>query len=180
ADAAPLRAGELRGGEADVHVARVGEDAVVVAAAIALVGAAGAAGGADRLHRVRLQQPVRDVDDVDVLLDDDVAGERDVVDPVAQATRRGRRVGPLGPLDRRSEVVDLARDGRPDLAGMHAPGELDVWRGVADLEAYREAQLPRARLLPERHHRLRAGHVDGDRLLEVDVLAGADGGLEVR
>src|SRR6185503_15524647 len=121
-----------------------------------------------------------DVDDVDVLLDDDVAGERDVVDPVAQATRRGRRVGPLGPLDRRSEVVDLARDGRPDLAGMHAPGELDVWRGVADLEAYREAQLPRARLLPERHHRLRAGHVDGDRLLEVDVLAGADGGLEVR
>ena len=113
---APRRLAELRGGEADVHVARVGEDAVEVAPAVALVRASGAPAGADRLHRVALQEPVRDVDDVDVLLHDDVAGEGLVVHPVAQAALRGARVRPVGPVDRRGEVVDLPRDGLADLA----------------------------------------------------------------
>jgi len=53
---------------------------------VALVGPPGAAAGPDSLHRVPLEQPVGHVDDVDVLLDDDVAGEDPIVDPVAQPT----------------------------------------------------------------------------------------------
>ena len=124
-----------------MDVARVAEHAVEVAPAVALVGAARAASRAHGLHRVRLQQPVGDVDDVDVLLDDDVAGEHPVVDPVAQPPLGGRGVRPVGPLEGRGEVVDLARDRLPICARVDALRQLDVGRGVADLEADREAQL---------------------------------------
>ena len=51
-----------------------------------------AAAGAVGLERAGLEQPVADVEDVDVLLDDDVAGERLVEDPVAERGRRGSDV----------------------------------------------------------------------------------------
>ncbi len=149
-----------------------------MAPAVALVRASGAAAGPDRLHRVALQQPVRHVDDVDVLLHDDVAGEGLVVDPVAETALRGRHVRPVGTVDGRREVVDLPRDGLADLALVDPLRELDVRRGVADLEAHRQAQLA-LRLLAERHHPLGPRHVHRDRLLEVDVLARGDGRLEV-
>ena len=162
-----------------MDVAGVGEDAVVVAPGVALVGPARAAARAHRLHRVPLQEPVGDVDDVDVLLHDDVAGQRLVVDPVAQAPLGGRGGRPVGPVDGRGEVVDLPRDGRPDLALVDPLRELDVGRGVADLEADREAQLLRPRLLAEGHHPLAPRDVHPHRLLEVDVLARGEGGLAV-
>ncbi len=163
-----------------MHAPRVGEDAVEVAPGVALVGPAGAPARAHRLRRVRLQEPVGHVDDVDVLLDDDVAGERLVVDPVAHAPLDRGRVRPVGPVDRGGEVVDLPADGRPDLPRVDAPRELDVGRGVADLEADREAELLRPRDLAEGHDLLAAGHVHPHRLLEVDVLARGERGLGVQ
>ena len=99
--------------------------------------------------------------------------------PVAQPPLGGARPRPLRPLDRGGEVVDLARDRRPDLALVDPLRELDVGRGVPDLEADGQAQLA-LRALAELDDLPGAGHVDRHRLLEVDVLAGGDRRLEVQ
>ena len=49
-----------------------------------------AAAGGDGFEGMRAEHPVADVDDVDVLLDQDVAGEGAVPEPVAQARLIGR------------------------------------------------------------------------------------------
>jgi len=46
-----------------------------------------------------LENPVTDVNDVNVLFDDDVAGKNAVIHPVAKAALGGRCVGPRWPLD---------------------------------------------------------------------------------
>ena len=101
------------------------------------------------------------------------------MDPVAEAPLGRGGVRPVRPLDGRGEVVDGARHGLADLALVDPLRELDVGGGVADLEADGQAQLLGLRHLAEGHHLLRSRHVHADRLLEVDVLAGGDGGLAV-
>jgi len=162
-----------------VHVVRVGEHAVEVAPGVAAVGAAPAAAGPHGLHRVRVDQPVGDVDDVAVLLDDDVAREDAVPDPVAEAQLGGGRIGDRRPPQRGGEVVDLARHEVANLPLANPLLQLDVRRRVANLEADRQALLTALHLLAERHHLLGAGHVHRHRLLEVDVLARGQRRLEV-
>src|SRR5271169_4742368 len=84
---------ELRGAEAHVHVLGVFEhDIEMRIAGVAWVSAALSAAPANSFHRVAIQHPVADVDGVDVLLDDDIAGEHAVLHPVAQPEHRGRQI----------------------------------------------------------------------------------------
>ena len=83
---------ELRRAESDVDAVGVVKNRVVVSVAVAVARrAAEAAAGGGCFQRMRLKDPVADVDDVDVLLDDDVAGEGAVIEPIAKAAlgRRG-------------------------------------------------------------------------------------------
>src|SRR5260370_16627090 len=103
------------------------------------------------------ENPVTDVDYVNVLLDDDVAGKRAVVDPVAQAALRGRRVGPGRAIDVAGEIVRFAADEVAERAAVNAADKFDKRRAVAALEANPEGELPTRplaafrRLQPPRH-----------------------------
>ena len=59
-----------------MNVAGIGVVDLVVIPAIAKVGENVAAAGSGGFERMRAQHPVAQVDDVDVLLDQDVAGKR--------------------------------------------------------------------------------------------------------
>src|SRR5207302_4173272 len=91
----PPAFGELRGAERDVHAAGITEQDVVIAIAIAVIGGAALAssrGGG--LHGMRLEDPVADVDYMNILLDDDVTGEHTVVHPIPQPALGGCGVRP--------------------------------------------------------------------------------------
>ena len=72
-----------------MDVVGVGEVDLVVVPAIAGVGEDVAASGGGGLERVSAEEPVAEVDDVDVLFDEDVAGEGTVPEPVAEAVLVG-------------------------------------------------------------------------------------------
>ncbi len=95
---------ELRGGEADVHVIGIGEVDLVVVPDVAGVGEDVAAAGGEGLDGMRAEDPVADVDDVDVLFEQDVAGEGAVPEPVAEARFIGGHAG-LGVVHGGGRVV---------------------------------------------------------------------------
>jgi hypothetical protein len=68
-----------------VHVVRIGERNLVVVPAVAGVVDDVASAGGDGLKGMRLENPVADVDDMDVLLDQNVTGEIAIPEPVADA-----------------------------------------------------------------------------------------------
>ena len=74
-----------------MDVAGIGEVDLVVVPAVAGVGEDVAASGGGGLERMSAEQPVAEIDDVDVLLDQDVSGERAIPEPVAQAVLVGPR-----------------------------------------------------------------------------------------
>src|ERR1043166_6861626 len=167
----PPALGELRGAERHLHAVGIREDGVVVAHAVAVIGGPAAPpGGRADLERMRLQHPIADVDHVNVLLDDDVAREHAVVDPVAEPPFGGRGVGPWRPGDVAREVVRLAAHDVADGARVNAIHQLDERGAVADLKADVERQLAFGSLA-DLDDAPRAGGVDGDGLLAVDMLA---------
>ena len=132
-----------------------------------------AAAGALRRDRMRLQVPVRDVDHVDVLLDDDVAGERLVEDPVAQPGRLGALRGLR--LQAPGVVVDVPEHRRADVAAMHARGRFPEERIAARLEVH-EHVARRPCGFDGALDREAAGHVHRHRLGQVEMLAGLQHG----
>ena len=67
---------------------------------------------------MRAEHPVRDVDVVDVLLDDVIAGEPGEVEPVADLPLR---VGPLGLARARPEAALVPEDLAADMTSPMAP-----------------------------------------------------------
>jgi len=132
---------ELGGCEGKAHVVGIGEVDLVVIPAIAEVGEDVAAAGRGGFERVGAEHPVAEVDDVDVLLNEDVAGESAVPEPVAQAIfvrafafalflSRGGRV-----------VVTGGGDDFADGAGLEFFVECGDGRSVATLEPYVHALI---------------------------------------
>ena len=154
-------------GEVDVEVV----PAVDVHSRLLAPGGQGAGG-------MPLHDPVHDVDDVDVLLDQDVAGEHAVEDPVAHARLHRGHAGRRLPLEVVRVVVGLRANEVADGARVDAPDHLLVGRRVMGLEPHRHADLAHA-LASGLLDPLRAVHVRGHRLLQIDVLARGDRGLEV-
>ena len=69
-----------------------------------------------------LENPVADVNDVNILLDDDVAGKDAIINPVAQTFLDGRRIGPGWPFDVACQIVRFAADNiadRPVVETLH-------------------------------------------------------------
>ena len=76
-----------------MEIAGVSEVDLVVIPAVAGVGKDVAASGGRGLQRVGAEHPVAEVDDVDVLFHQDVAGEGAKPEPVAEAVLIGRGAG---------------------------------------------------------------------------------------
>src|SRR5215470_10930198 len=127
---------------------------------------------------MRLENPVADINDVNVLLDDDVAGEHAVVHPVAEAALGGRGVGPSGPVEVAAQVVGFAAGDFAESSRMNAANHFDERGAIANLEANVEAELAFGALANVDDF-FRAGDIHSDWLFEIDVLARRDDGFEV-
>src|SRR6266852_3663418 len=163
----PPAFGELRGAERHVDIVGITEQTVVISVRVPVRSRTPqSTPGGRGLERMPFENPVTDVDYVNVLLDDDVAGKRAVVDPVAQAALRGRRVGPGRAIDVAGEIVRFAADEVAERAAVNAADKFDKRRAVANLEAdFGDTQ--------------RARYVHSHWLLEIDVFARGDDGFEM-
>ena len=84
---------ELGGRKGEVDVVGIGEVDLVVVPAVAVVGEDVAAAGRGGLERMSAEHPIAEVDDVNILLDENVAGEGAIPEPVAQPVLVGRDAG---------------------------------------------------------------------------------------
>src|SRR5208282_4776301 len=84
---------ELGGRKGEVDVVGVAEVDLVVVPTVAVVGEHIAAAGSGRLERASADDPIAEVDEVDVLLDQDVAREGTIPEPVAKAVLIRRDAG---------------------------------------------------------------------------------------
>ena len=127
---------------------------------------------------MRLKNPVANVDDVNVLLNDDVAGEHAVVNPVTEPPLGGRSVWPRRAIDVSAKVIGVAASNFAKRAGVNAAHHFHERRAVPDLEADVEAELAFS-ALANLDDFFRAGHVDGYGLFKIHVLAGSNDRFEV-
>src|SRR5438309_1711829 len=121
------------------------------------------------------ENPVANVDHVDVLFHDDVAGKDPVVYPIAQATLGRRGVWPCRPVDVAGKIVSLSADNLTERPIMDAPHHFDEWGAIANLESDIQAELT-FHALADFDHFQRARNIHSNGLFEIDVLAcGHDG-----
>src|SRR2546422_711901 len=130
------------------------------------------------LQGVRLEDPIADVDDMDVLLDDDVPRQHTVAYPIPQTALRGRGVGPGGPIDVTGQIIGFRADDIAQRALVDTADQLDKGRAVADLESHVQAELALG-ALPNLDDAFRAGDIHRHRFFQVHVLARGDHGVEV-
>ena len=128
------------------------------------------AGATQRRHF--LHRPAHHVDDVDVLLDDHLARERAVPEPVAQV-RLGRAWSRF--LRRPIHMVGgLAEAHFTQRAVMHAPDRLNEQIVGAGLKIDEKHEPFLARQFAGRLDRLATGHIDRYRFGEINVQPGFD------
>src|SRR5438045_343028 len=125
-----------------------------------------------------LENPIANVDDVNVLFDDDVAGQNAVVDPVAQTFLNGRCIGPGWTINVASQIVRFAADNTPKGSAMDALNQFNERGTIANLETHIQTEFALG-AFASLDHLQRAGHVHGDGLLEVDVLSASDDGFQM-
>ena len=119
---------------------------------------------------MRLENPVANVDHVDVLFDDDVARKNTIIDPIAQAMLGGRRIWPCGPIDVAGEVISLTADNLANGAIMDATNHLHEWGAIPNLEADIKAELT-LRPFADLDHFQCPRNINRDRFFKIDVLA---------
>jgi hypothetical protein len=84
---------------------------------------------------MRLQNPITDVYDVDVLLHDDVTRKRAIVNPVAQAQLDWRSARTRRTFEIASQIVSFAAHDSSKRAVMDAIDQFDERRTIPNLEA---------------------------------------------
>src|SRR5258707_15666455 len=87
------------------------------------------------------ENPIADVDDVNVLLDDDVAREHAIVNPISQAAFIGRRGGPLRTVNIASQIVGFAADDFSDGSSVNAANHFDERRANSNFKIKIEAKF---------------------------------------
>src|SRR6267143_3356905 len=95
----PPALGKLRRTKRDVNSLRIMEQHVVVAIDVSVGGTPGAPAARRSFQRMRFQNPVANVDAVNVLFHDDVAGKDPVIHPIAKAAFDRRSLWPGRPIE---------------------------------------------------------------------------------
>jgi hypothetical protein len=137
-----------------------------------------AAAGGDGLDGMAAEDPVADVDDVDVLLEEDVAGEHAVPEPVAKADFIGGHARPGVVYGCRRVVVGGDAGELAERAGVDAVDDLDEGRRAADLETDIDTGLA-VDALGDLKGFAGLRDIDADRLFAVGMLAAGNRGFEV-
>ena len=134
--------------------------------------------GARRLDGVRLQRPVADVDQMNRLLDNDIARQHPIPIPAANSEFIRRHVGHGKIADPRRVIVCGDGANLPQRALLNVPDHLHKRRCASNLEADFQADMSLCALANlEGLFRLR--HVYADWLLAVNVLATTNRGIEM-
>jgi len=119
---------------------------------------------------MRLEDPIADVDHMDVLFDDDVTGEHAVAHPIPQPALRGRGVGPGRAIDVPGQIIGFSADDVAQRSRVDAADQLDKGRQSRIWNPTSRLSLPRARF-PISMTRFRAGDIYRHRFFQVHVLA---------
>src|ERR1700709_1481099 len=98
-----------------------------------------------------LEDPIADINDVNILFQNNVTRERAVKQPVAQTTLGGRRIQSRRKLGVSSQVVGFAANNRAQGSGVNTFDHLDKRRTVANLEADIETEFS-VRAFADFHH----------------------------
>src|SRR6266567_9586970 len=174
----PPTLGKLRGAEGNVNAIGIVKEDVVIPVDVAVGGAALAPARRRSLQGMSLENPVANVDDVNVLFHDDVAGKSAVIQPVAEATLGRGGVGPGGPVNVAGEIVSFTADNLAKRSGMDATNHFHEGRAIADLESNVKAELAFG-MLADLDDFERAGHIDGYRLFKINVFTASDDSIQV-
>src|SRR5260370_24202092 len=170
----PPTLGKLRGAEGNVDAIGIVKDGVVISVDVAVGRAPLAPASRGSLQGMSLENPVANVDDVNVLLHNDVAGKNAVIQPVAEATLCVRGVRPGGPVNVAGEIVSFAADDFAKSSSMDTTNHFHKRRAIADLESDIETELDFG-ALADFDHLQRTGHIDGHALFETNMFtAGHD------
>ena len=127
--------------------------------------------------RMTFERPVADINDMNILFDDDIAGEHAVLQPVAQATQRPGEIRKIG-IYGGAIVVDRTGNDVSERAGVDAPHQLDIWGRHTNLETNIQAEFPLG-FLADLEHAFGAGNVDGHRFFAINMLARGHRGRQV-
>src|SRR5215475_7725087 len=116
------------------------ENSVIVPKYIAVAGWTALAAAAGRhIQRMSLHDPITDVDDVDILFHDDVAGKRAIIHPISKAQLDRRGVWSRRAIEISGQIVGFAADDPAQRAVVNSLYHLYKWRTIADLKAYIQA-----------------------------------------
>ena len=161
-----------------MHIIGIGVIDLVVIPAVAEVGEDVAAAGRGSFERVRAEHPVAEIDDVDVLFDEDVAGEGAIPEPVAQAVFVGAFAFALLLSGRGRVVVTRGGDDFADGAGLDLFVKCGDGWSVAALEAHIDTLIG-LDAFSNFESVLCLHDVDSHGLFAIDMLARGDRGLKM-
>src|SRR5665213_1643437 len=130
------------------------------------------------LDGMRLKGPVADIDQMDRLFDDNIAGQREIPVPTADSEFVRGHVWHRGITD--TGRVVICSDGADFSQGacLNTTDELDEGRRAADLETNFEAHMPLG-TFANLQSLFCLGDIHSYRLLAVDMLAAPDSGIEM-
>src|SRR5438067_10988431 len=118
------------------------EEDVVVPIHVAVAGRpAFASSGGGHFQWMALQHPIANINDVDVLFQNDVAGERTIVFPVADFQFQRRGIRSWRTVEIAGQIISFGANDFAQSAVMNSSNHFDKWRAIADLETHIEAQL---------------------------------------
>src|SRR2546429_7534069 len=133
---------KLRRTKGHIYIVGIMEDGVVIPVDVTIVRrAAETSSRRGSFQWVVLENPVADVNDMNILFHDDVARKDAVVDPVAQALLNRRCIGPGRPVDVASQIMRFAASHRAQGSVMDALDQLNKRRTIADLESHVETEF---------------------------------------
>src|SRR5437016_4672064 len=112
------------------------EQHVIVSICVAIARwTAFAPGAGGRFHGMSLQDPVADVDHMNILFEDDVSRKRAVVDPITQTLLERRAIGMLWAVEIAGQVMGFSANNCAQCAIVNAIGQLNKRRTIANLKS---------------------------------------------
>src|ERR1019366_666921 len=171
----------------DVHVIRIGvvdreviEDIAELRPGANLSAAHAEAAGRMAIARGTAERPVDDIEVVDVLFTDVIAGEPGEVKPIADLPFDIGHVGGAGGVPETALIPVAAGGGDgADVAAVDVLHRFDVAGLITALGAGHHGQVVAVGFLERSQHHADAGAIDADRFLGEQILAGGDHGANV-
>src|SRR5690606_4571788 len=126
---------ELGRTETYVDIVWIGVDNVEMVIAVTMIISNLTSASSRRSYRVSPENPITDIDSMNILFNDDIAGEDSVVDPVTKPALFRCCTRPVGPVNGGPKIVGLPGSDRAECTIVNSPHEFHKRRCVANLES---------------------------------------------